>query len=353
MPKNESVLVVPLRSNASTLLTGMPIAALRRRLKFASVFYDRLLLETGILRVQAGPTGFSRFIVPPSEQDRPRWQTPAERHAATGVPFAVAVSPDARPDSPPQTVVSSVASISWTATLHPFANELPPGTDWVDFVRSKDPSGEVEKLAEVWNRDDQRNCSLERAIPVKFVRDIVITNANRDLVLAAAAGYSTTVDPFHLQVVAQRFKDDGWGLRGYAIPLLFPQVGDWAWEDIAKLRRDRDMPRFRALLRQVEHEAIEEAASGDIEAAARHAYERHLADEKIEGLSSVTKGAVGGLIIGGAAGLGMAGIAPPWGLVASTLIPTGVGTAIDVRRVIRRRRARGWLSVVHRINSPG
>jgi hypothetical protein len=103
--QSESVLVVPLRSNASTLLAGAPIAAVRRRLKFASLFYDRLFLETGIFRVNAGPHGSSSFIVPPTEGDPPRWQTPAERRAGTGVTFAVAVSPDGRPDATPRTVV--------------------------------------------------------------------------------------------------------------------------------------------------------------------------------------------------------------------------------------------------------
>ena len=89
VPQSESVLVVPLRSNASTLLAGAPIAAMRRRLKFASLFYDRLFLETGIFRVNAGPHGSSSFIVPPTEGDPPRWQTPAERRAGMGVTFAV------------------------------------------------------------------------------------------------------------------------------------------------------------------------------------------------------------------------------------------------------------------------
>jgi integrase len=57
VPENESVIVVPLQSNASALLAGAPVAALRRRLKFASLFLDRLLLETGIFRVHAGPSG--------------------------------------------------------------------------------------------------------------------------------------------------------------------------------------------------------------------------------------------------------------------------------------------------------
>ena len=226
VPENESVLVVPLRSNAHTLLTGAPIASLRRRLKFASLFYDRLLLETGIFRSYAGPAGASSFIVPPTEQDPPRWQTPAERRDGTGVPFAVAVAPHGAPDAIPRTVVSSEASISWTATLHPFEHEMPPSTDWVYFVKSLDPEGEVKQLAQQWTCADERNPYLERAIPVRFVRNAVIKSANRDLVLGLASGSAVTVDTFHSQVIAQRFKDDdGWRLRGYGVPILLPMVG--------------------------------------------------------------------------------------------------------------------------------
>jgi hypothetical protein len=42
VPDTESALYVPLRSNAKSLVTGAAIAALRRRLKYASVFHDTL-----------------------------------------------------------------------------------------------------------------------------------------------------------------------------------------------------------------------------------------------------------------------------------------------------------------------
>jgi hypothetical protein len=352
--QNESVLVVPLRSNASTLLAGASIAALRRRLKFASLFFDRLLLETGIFRVHAGPTGASSFVVPPTEDDPPRWQTPAERHAATGVPFAIAVGPEGTPDVTPRTVISSVASISWTATLHPFADELPPGTDWVDFVRSLNPEGEVKQLALRWTRDDERNRSLERAIPVKFVRDTVIKSANRDLVLGVASGCAVTADRLHSQVVAQRFNDDDiWGLRGYAVPILFPWVGDLPWEEIADLRRDKNMARFRAELRQVEEEATAEAADGDIEAAAEHAYRRHLAGypETLPSVGAITHRTLTGFVIGGIAGFSVYGITGPLGPVAGAALGTATTTVIDVGDVIRGRRSRGWLALDHRIEA--
>jgi hypothetical protein len=348
VPENKSVIVVPLRSNAYALLTGASVAAVRRRLKFASLFFDRVLLETGIFRVYAGPNGASSFIVPPTEQDPPRWQTPAERHAATGVPFVVALSDGRTQDAVPQAAVTSVTSISWAATLHPFADELPPGTDWVDFMRSRNPAGEVKQLAQRWTQDDKSNRSLERAIPVQFVRDTVINSANRDLVLAAAAGCAAALDPLHLQVVAQRFKDDtGWRLRGYSVPVIFPQVGELPWEAIADLRRDRNMARFRSVLREVEQETAAEAAGGDVEKAARDAYMRHLADAsgRLEGVGVAVRKTVTGIVISGATGAAALPIPGPLGIVISTAAGAVPTTIINVRGMLRRRRAAGWLAV--------
>ncbi len=337
---------MPLRSNAYTLLAGAPIAAMRRRLKFASLFYDRLLLETGILRVHAGSHGASSFIVPPTEGDPPRWQTPAERRAGTGVTFVVAVSPDGRPDAPPRTAVASEAAIAWTATLHPFADELPPGTDWVDFVTSRNPAGEVQQLAQQWTWADERNHSLEQAIPIKFVRDTIINSANRDLVLAAAAGVSVTTDRLHSQVAAQRFNDDSWKLRGYAVPIVFPHVGDLPWEAIADFRRDRSMARFREVLREVEQQAAAEALGGDIEKAANRIYRRRLAEasEAIDTVGTIGHKTLAGFVIGGYTSFLTSGIIGPLGIVASAAAGVIPGTVLDVRNMIRRR-SKGWASL--------
>ena len=320
---------------------------MRRRLKFASLFYDRLLLETGILRVNVGPHGTSSFIVPPTEDDPPRWQTPAERRAGTGVTFVVAVSPDGRPDATPRTVVSSEAAIAWTATLHPFADELPQGTDWVDFVTSRNPAGAVQQLAQQWTWADERNRSLERAIPIKFVRDTIISSANRDLALAAAAGVSVTTDRFHSQVAAQRFNDDNWKLRGYAVPIVFPHVGDLPWEAIADFRRDRSMTRFRQVLREVEQQAAAEALGGDIEAAASRVYRRRLAEasEAIDTVGTIGHKTLAGFVIGGYAGFLTAGIIGPLGILAGAVAGVIPGTVLDVRNMIRQRRSKGWVSL--------
>ena len=130
MSQSESVLYVPLRSNAKTLITGAPIAVIRRRLKYASVFYDRLILESGILKMHAGAGGSWSVVSQPTEQKPTRWQTPRQRHTAEQSPFQVSIGRESIPGVRAQTMqpmLTSDSAISWVATLHPFADELPPG----------------------------------------------------------------------------------------------------------------------------------------------------------------------------------------------------------------------------------
>jgi hypothetical protein len=325
---------------------------MRKRLKYASLFYDSLLLESGIFRVQAGPTGSSSFIVPPTAEDPPRWQTAAERHAATGATFVVAVSPDGAPDATPRAVVSSEAAISWAATLHPFADELPPGTDWVHFVKSRDPAGEAKQLARQWATADKCNRSLEREIPIRFVRDLIIDSANHDHGLAAMAGVAITSDRFHSQVIAQRFNDEqDWKIQGYAVPILFPQIGDWPWSAIADLRHDRNMAHFRAVLREVEEEAAVQAATGDVEDAAHRVYERHLADAsgRLESVASSAQRTALEIVISGAIGAATLPIPAPWGLVVGTAVGAVPTTITNVRELIHQNKSKGWVAVHQRI----
>lgn len=92
MPQDERLLVVPLRSNAHTLLNGAPVAAMRRRLKYASLLFDDILLESGVLRVWAGPHGSSSMVGPPSAENADRFQTAHERRAAVDGGFQVAMA---------------------------------------------------------------------------------------------------------------------------------------------------------------------------------------------------------------------------------------------------------------------
>jgi hypothetical protein len=355
VPDDGSALYVPLRSNAKTLVTGGPIAAMRRRLKYASVFHDQLLLESGVLRMHAGSGGSFYVVEHPAADEPVRWQTPRQRQLAQQAPFQLAVGHERTPGVSAEVmhpVLASDSEISWTATLQPFADELPPGIDWIHFGRFPEPGPDVQRVAQQWTWADERNPYLDQAIPGRFVRAAVIKNADADLAMATAAGCTVTTDGLHAQVVAQRFGEGaGWKLRGYSIPFLFPQIGDWSWQEIGELRGDRNMARFRAMLKEIEQEAAAEAGDGDLEAAARHAYERHSAAAVPDLTGYVRAGgtAVVGYIISAGSGLMTFGLQGLCADLATAAVGSVPGAIMAVREVRRQRKSRGWVTVRNKI----
>ena len=170
---NPSVIVFPVRSNAKSLVTGSPLASVRRRLKLASVLYDSVLLEGGQAIIQAGPTGGSCMWHPSQPDEEVRWQSPSARSAGQRSSFQILMGAEATPGVPSNKmvpVVSSESSISWWATLEPFRNELPRDCDWVEWVYAPDPQGASRKVYKEWVRLDLRNDALQRALPEQFVR---------------------------------------------------------------------------------------------------------------------------------------------------------------------------------------
>jgi hypothetical protein len=129
-------------------------------------------------------------------------------------------------------------------------------------------------------------------------------------------------------------------------------VGDLPWEAVAELRRDRNIAGLRAVLREVEVEAADDAANGDIERAEHRAYERHLAaaSGKIDSLGAAVKKTGGSIIISGSIGAATSPITGPLGIIVGTAIG-GVVTAVDnLRNRSRQRRSKGWVSLTQRID---
>jgi hypothetical protein len=139
--------------------------------------------------------------------------------------------------------------------------------------------------------------------------------------------------------------------QGYAIPFLFPQIGDWSWEQIADLRRDPIMARFRAVLREIEAEAAAEAAQGDLEAAVHHAHERHSAAAvpELAGLGKAVGTIVAGEVISCGSGLATFGLKGLAADLASAAVGAAPGAFMGIHEVSRQRRSRGWVTVRNKI----
>jgi len=252
-------------------------------------------------------------------------------------------------------VLASETEAAWAATLHPFAYELPADTDWIDFTRTRDPVGDLRRLSDEWTDADKRNGALERSVPPKFLRTAVIDDANRDMAVAADQKIAISMDPLHTQVPAQRFNDErGWAMSGFAVPVLFPEVSRWPWEAVAKLRRDQNMIRFRAILREVEEEAVAEAvAGGELDTAAHRAYRRHLdaAQETVESIGTLAHTTLRAFVIGAVIGFATVGIAGPLGVVAGAVAGAVPGAVVDVRSVLRGRKTKGWVAIQQQIDA--
>lgn len=162
-PSSEAIIYFPLSSNAKSLLAGAPVAALRRRMKVASLLYDQVYLEAGALEIAAGSSGGFVDRLPLAEAASLPWQTAVERRELTGAPFSVSLAAEDTPGvpstRPAHTVINSEAAIAWRPTFHPFQKELPGECNWVTFVRLE-PSPEADRIARAFIRSDQDDLQL-------------------------------------------------------------------------------------------------------------------------------------------------------------------------------------------------
>jgi hypothetical protein len=90
----------PLASNAHALVAGGHIGSVRSRMKVSSLLYNRVLLESGQMVIQAGPRGSSAFRHG-SRADAPAsWQTLTARSRAQAVPFTLSMARETTPGVP-------------------------------------------------------------------------------------------------------------------------------------------------------------------------------------------------------------------------------------------------------------
>jgi len=355
MSEPRSRLFVPLGSNAHALATGgdgETVESVRRRLKFASIAFDEICLESGLLKVNAGPTGSGSFRHHDPDAE---FQTQGQRSAAQSRGFTLSIGTEDEPGemaAEMRPFVQSKTTFSWSATLQPFARELPSGCDWVEFVtRHKDPA--VKKTAKEWRWADQRNDALADVLPEHIVRSVVLGHANSDLALGAYAGLAVIQDGMHRQVVESRFEDEvGWQATGFALPIHMPDVSDLDWESVRWVRKNKHMADFRKILSDIEAQALDEATDDDVPAVVHRALARYLAEAvpRVAGFGAMAKDMVASLAIGRMASVVTAAFGGPAALpvaMAMDVGPTAVEAGIDN---VRGRKHR-WTSVYQELRA--
>ena len=346
---DSSTIYFPLRSNASALFAGPGVASVRRRILTAALLNDQVVLEDGFHVAWAGPAGGST-ITAHGDQSAP-WQTPRQRGRATGAQHYVAMRPDDAPETAPfRAVVMTEATFSWRPTFEPFRRELPASAArWLSFGHVTD-DGPAKDIIRGWESSDRidewrryRNKPRPEPPGGQFVHSAILDAGYHDLAVAATAQMAISIDRRHRLAIDARLRaGDAQPLGGhYALGLLLPTK--FAWQDVPDLRRDRSLRDYRAIVREIESEALRTGRSAaDIDDRIRREYQDRLGKAAAKGIPFA--GRVGlqavGFILGAAADT-----AAP--VIGGATVASGAFVAGELlSRAMRPR----WLAVDRRLS---
>ena len=341
-----STIYFPLASNASALFAGPGVAGVRRRILAAALLHDQVVLEDGLHTTWAGPGGSSSMTARGASDLR--WQTPVARGRATGSRHYLAMRPDSAPESTPfHAMISTEADFSWHATFEPFRAELPASAaKWLAFghVEGDRPAKE---MVGVWESSDRlgrlrQGGSRPTAARERFAQDAILKAGYLDLAIAATAGSAISIDRRHrLAIEARLTVGDAAPVGGhYALHLLLPV--EFTWDDVADLRRHRALREYRAVMREIEDEAMRTSQSpAELDDHIHREYANRVALASARGLPFTGRVALAavGFILGAIA----EPVAPVVGGGAATAATFVAGEGLN--RAIKPR----WLSVDRRI----
>ncbi len=344
-----SAIYFPLRSNAASLVAGVGVASVRRRLLLAALLHDRVLVESGFLRVAAGPTASQSFWMPSGGGAPTGWQSARSRGAAKHGSFYMAARLSSAPETDPMRVLSrSTTSLMWAATFEPFRHELPAeAAKWIEFGHVEDPP-DAKDQARRWSFRDRSAPELKAAWPETFVRDVYVKGAHLDLATSAALGTALSFDGAHAPVLATMVRaNEGAPVRGAgALALLVPT--EFGWADVADIRKQPALVEYRAVIREVEAAALDGATSlADLERAIHEEYARRVEDASNKRAGRwASRGVAGlGLVAGVAADIALAGVPGAGTITGATL----AGAEYMVGGELDRRARPRWLAIHSRI----
>jgi len=253
----------PLRSNAHSLVAGRGTSSVIKRIKIASLLHDEVVLGSGRWMAAAGPYGSQRMIGPADA--KARWDTPALRSKALQSAFEMwlpvrnEAGEEERFD---QLLRREVPTIAWGATFEPLRRRLRRRHSWIDFADFDllpDDHLRVTEMVAADVADDH----LRRLVGNEVAQRLVAADTAFDFLVASRIEAAVSMDPLHMRVISARIErgEAATATGGDALDILIPDMALLTWDDIADIRRDRDLRSLRSVL-------------ADLEARAWDAYER-------------------------------------------------------------------------------
>jgi len=230
--------------------------------------------------------------------------------------------------------------MSWRATFEPFRLELPGSTAewlWIDHVPDEIRALTTQTALAMSIMDyieDMRPRDPARRVFDKIIRGPTYN----DLEVAQAEHWAVSVDRRHRVAIETRLHAaEAHYVDGHrALEFLLPT--EFTWRDVPNLRKHRALREYRAILREIESEALLGSSSPkEIDDLIHREYDRRIAAAAAKGVPF--GGRVALTVVGFILGVAADSAAPLMGGAASTAGSFAAGEALG--RVVRSR----WLAV--------
>jgi len=315
---SNSTFFFPLRTNVEYFTSPEGFLTLERRVKQAAILYDVIILEGGIYTASAGPTGSMDFWISPSQVTDEELRLKLE---PSGGQHHLALAPTGSRQF--QTVVSGPVERRFRSEFHSILKKLGPEyPKWIK-METYDLTSAAKSLASRISRNDEKNTNIAIPEGSHFLRNIILRNLNRDLILAGSLGSMASIDPLHLPILQKKMAAHG-GLRpasGFvALEVAVPDLSEVPWDVIAEVREHKAMMEFRHRIVQTENlvrTSLPDADDAELRFQISQIITNELLNE-IKNLRPTVKGVVANLTLDLLSGL----IPPPWSAVSTLALNT-------------------------------
>ena len=335
-----STFFFPLRTNVEYFTSPEGFLTLERRIKQASILYDDIILEGGIYTASAGPTGSMDFWIPPNQVTDEELRLKLE---PSGGQHHLAMAPTGSHQF--QTLVSGPVERRFRSEFHSILKKLSPEhPKWIK-METYDLTSEAKSLASRISRDDEKNTDIVIPEGSHFLRNMILRNLNRDLILVWSLGSTASIDPLHLPIIRRKMAAHG-ELRpasGFvALEVAVPDLSEVPWNVIAEVREHKAVMEFRHRIVQTENLVRTTLPNAD-DAELRYQISQFITNEllnEIKNLRPTGKGIVTNLTLDLLSGL----IPPPLSIVSTLAL-----NAPEIEKLVRTQTS--WITIFMKLRT--
>ncbi|MCK4826374.1 hypothetical protein KA005_62100 [bacterium] len=253
----ESTILFPLRTNVNYFRSNKEYLDLQSRVKQSLILFDNVLFQAGEYHCLVGPDGVIQNYQSHYKQNRGKKPVKLEGDNKDTKRFWLKIRTSATgPSKPFTTIIASELQRSFRSQFHTLVDEIrKSGINNVELRYYEFPDEINQKVKQI-SKDESKKLEFEKEN--YFLKNTIINNLNKDLLLMAILELPASIDSLHAPLVQQKAKRDSRlrNIPGYlSLHAWVPYVGNLTWEEISEFRSHPAVINFRERLKEAENKA--------------------------------------------------------------------------------------------------